>query len=63
MAATDKHPILKRVLRLKARLGVTDDALAKLLGVSLRTVRSWKYEGVVPSNLAREKIAQLEKSG
>lgn len=45
---------------LRQKLGMTQEALARRLGVSYGTVRGWEY-GRQPSPMAREKIDQLLK--
>lgn len=46
---------------IRTRLGVTQETLAQILGVSFQTVNRWENKGQKPSNLAIEKIKKLEK--
>lgn len=50
-----------RIKRLRKKLGLSQEALARLLGVSLITVNRWEH-GTKPSPLAEEKIGRLLKS-
>lgn len=45
---------------LRIRLLLTNEAFARLLGVSLRTVNRWQAGEESPSPLAREKLDALE---
>ncbi len=49
------------IKRLRINLGMSQEDLAKILGVSLSTVRFWEYGRVRPSQLAREKLQKFLK--
>ncbi len=45
---------------IREKLGLTQEALARLIGVSFQTVNRWERGGFKPSPLALEKIKKLE---
>lgn len=54
MSATD-------IKEIREKLGLTQEALAHLLGVSFQTINRWERGLFKPSKLALEKIKQLEE--
>lgn len=48
---------------IRERLGLTQEALARLIGVSFQTINRWERGSFKPSPLALEKIKQLEQQG
>ena len=51
------------VLQLRERLGLSRDALAREVGVSVKTVYLWEKGKNRPSPLAQEKLDRLKKRG
>lgn len=49
------------IKEIRERLGLTQEALAHLLGVSFQTINRWERGAFKPSRLALEKIKQLEE--
>ena len=49
------------VKELRAKLGLSQQEFATVLGLSLTTVRLWEYGTVRPSRLAREKLQKFLK--
>uniref|UniRef100_A0A6H1Z9C3 Putative DNA binding, helix-turn-helix domain containing protein n=1 Tax=viral metagenome TaxID=1070528 RepID=A0A6H1Z9C3_9ZZZZ len=47
------------IKELRIRLGLTQEAMARELGVSLTTLRNWEYGLHGPSPMAQEKIERL----
>jgi putative toxin-antitoxin system antitoxin component (TIGR02293 family) len=45
--------------QVRARLGLSQEALAQTLGVSARTVVRWEGQTNVPSRLARDRVERL----
>lgn len=56
----DNYP--ERIKRLRARLGLTQQSLAKALGVSFATVNRWENGQTKPSQLSWNQLNQLEMS-
>lgn len=48
------------IKEIRKRLGLTQEALAHVLGVSFQTINRWERGLFKPSKLALEKIKQLE---
>ena len=46
---------------LRTRLGLTQEALARSLGVALNTVARWEQGSRRPGNLAKRELARLER--
>lgn len=44
---------------IRARLGLSQEALAQALGVSVRTIIRWEGQTTVPSRLARDRVERL----
>ncbi len=55
----DDYPV--QIKRLRARLGLTQAALAKALGVSLPTINRWEYGKSRPSPLSWSQILRLAR--
>lgn len=49
------------IKEIRERLGLTQEALAHLIGVSFQTINRWERGIFKPSRLALEKIKQLEE--
>lgn len=49
------------IKRIREKLGMTQEALAHLLGVSFQTINRWERGIYKPSRLALEKIKALEQ--
>ena len=49
------------VRRVRENLGITQEELAHLLGVTVSTVNRWENGHAEPSKLARRAIARLER--
>ncbi len=49
-----------KIKKLRVKLGVTQEKLAQLLGVSFSTVNRWETGKGKPSPLAEEKIKSIE---
>ncbi len=61
-AMSNKPKARTRIKLLRQRLGITQQKLAEMLGVSWVTVARWEMKvGSSPSKLALEKIVALEK--
>lgn len=45
--------------RARARLGLSQEALAQALGVSVRTIVRWENQTSLPSRLARDRVERL----
>jgi putative toxin-antitoxin system antitoxin component (TIGR02293 family) len=45
--------------RLRAQLGLSQEALAQALGVSARTIVRWETQANIPSRLASERVERL----
>ncbi len=45
--------------RLRAQLGLSQEALAQALGVSARTIVRWETQASIPSRLASERVERL----
>jgi DNA-binding transcriptional regulator YiaG len=56
-----KEPV--DIKSIRAKLGFTQEDLAKTLGLALSTVSKWEQGVTSPSRLAREKIDKLLKKG
>lgn len=48
---------------LRDELGISQEALAHMLGVSFQTINRWERGAYKPSRLAIEKIKSLKKKG
>jgi superfamily II DNA or RNA helicase/DNA-binding XRE family transcriptional regulator len=53
----------ERVRRLRARLGLTQQRMAELMGVSFQTLNRWENGQVRPSPLAWKQIVRAEQDG
>ena len=56
MTSPDYSKLLKGV---RKKLGISQEGLARRLGVSLPTVARWEHYKAKPSGLAREKIEKF----
>ncbi len=56
-----KEPL--NIKSIRAKLGFTQEDLARTLGLALSTVSKWEQEVTSPSRLAREKLEKLLKKG
>lgn len=52
----------ENICTLRKRLGLTQEAMAREMGLSVDTVRRWEQQRGKPSYLAREALERLEKS-
>lgn len=52
----------KSIRSLRLRLGLTQEAMAQHMGLSVDTIRRWEQERGKPSYLTREALDRLEKS-
>lgn len=50
-----------KIKEIRSKLGISQEALARLIGVSLQTVSRWERGFFNPSQLAMEKIEKLEE--
>ncbi len=50
-----------KIKEIRERLGLSQEALAHILGVSFQTINRWERGAFKPSPLALEKIKQLEE--
>lgn len=51
------------IKEIRDKLGLTQEALAHILGVSFQTINRWERGLYKPSPLALEKLKQLENKG
>lgn len=51
------------IKEIREKLGLTQEALAHILGVSFQTINRWERGLFNPSPLALEKLKQLEEKG
>lgn len=49
-----------KIKEIRDKLGISQEALARLIGVSFQTINRWERGAFKPSHLALEKIKQLE---
>jgi DNA-binding transcriptional regulator YiaG len=49
------------IKEIRKKLGLSQEALAHVLGVSFQTINRWESGAFKPSRLALEKIKQLEE--
>ena len=51
----------EEIREMRERLGLTQEKLAHVLGVSFGTINRWENSVCIPSPLAMERLKQLEK--
>ncbi|MBF0110999.1 MAG: helix-turn-helix transcriptional regulator [Magnetococcales bacterium] len=56
---TPQNDLALRIKRLRTRMGMTQVALAKELGVSFPTINRWENGKAKPSRLAWERLLEL----
>lgn len=51
----------EKTYKLRVKLGCSQEKMARILGVSSKTVSRWEGEESHPSSLAKEKLAELRR--
>jgi len=58
---TTNVPIKKEIKKIRTSLGCSQEMLAVIIGVGVRTVTRWEHEESHPHQLVLEKIRKIEK--
>lgn len=54
-------PIKKEIKQIRSSLGCSQETLAVIIGVGVRTVARWEHDESSPHRLVREKLRKIEK--
>ena len=57
---SEMNEIKERIKELRKRLGLTQEAFAEKLGISVNTVRRWEYGKTKPSRMAQKLLKEIE---